>query len=62
MQKKIVPVRIIMGCIDCPGLQGGFCVYVDPERDTTDDMKGRFERKEIFPVWCPLEDYVEEDE
>lgn len=61
MKGKIIPEKIIFVCIDCPGMQGGFCAYVDPERDLsyTVSTKQMAEYKSAFPEWCPLEDVGE---
>ena len=58
MKGKIVPTKVIFGCVDCPGMHRGFCSYVDPERDLSYSVS--IERiakhKSAFPEWCPLED------
>ena len=58
MKGKIIPEKVIFGCIDCSGMQGGFCVYVDPERDLSYavSMERISKHKSAFPEWCPLKD------
>lgn len=58
MKGKIIPEKVIFACIDCPGMQRGYCAYVDPEKDLSYSVSIEqiAKNKSAFPEWRPLED------
>lgn len=56
MKRKLIPVRIIKKCADCPGLYMGYCTFIGPQMNIDMYMKDLFKKGITFPDWCPLED------